>query len=364
MGISAGIIGLPNVGKSTVFNALTAGKAAAENYPFCTLDPNTGVVAVPDSRLDRLSAHLETKKVIPAFLELVDIAGLVRGASRGEGLGNQFLGHVRNVQALVHVVRCFESSDIVHVDGVVDPIRDIETINTELLLKDLETLEKAVERAARNAKSGEKQAKAVLDGLGKVRDAVGEGHSARSVSVDEVVRQELDALQLLTDKKVLYVANTDEQGIASGNEYVTALREYATQQGAECVTLCGKFEAEIAELPEEEREEFFSSLGIEEPGLPLLARAAYQLLDLETFFSYSPKENRAWTIRRGTTAAKAAGGIHSDFERGFICAEVFTLQDLEVHGSEQALRAAGKIRQEGRDYVVRDGDILYFRFNV
>jgi GTP-binding protein YchF len=363
MGISAGIVGLPNVGKSTIFNALCSGKAAAENYPFCTIDSNKGIVAVPDDRLKRITTFLETQKVVPAFLELVDIAGLVKGASKGEGLGNQFLGHIKNVNAIVQVVRCFENDDIVHVDGSVDPVRDVETVNLELILKDLETVERNIERMAKIAKSGEKEAKAQLALYEEVRDVLSEGKRVRTAFTDDSLLK-LRELHLLTAKDVLYVANIDEDAIEQDNSHVSALRDLAGAEGAQYMKLCGKIEAEIAELPEEDRTEFLESLGLTESGLSVLAHKIYRLLGLQTFFTSTPKESRAWTIKVGTTAAPAAGVIHTDFEKGFIKAEVFTLEDLEKYRTDPALRAAGKVRQEGHDYVVQDGDIIFFKFNV
>jgi len=366
MSLSAGIIGLPNVGKSTLFNALCAGKAAAENYPFCTIDPNHGVVAVPDDRLGRIAAHITTQKIVPAFLELIDIAGLVKGASTGAGLGNQFLGHIKDVDAVVQVVRCFEDGDVVHVDGSVDPIRDVSTVETELLLKDLETAEKGVERAEKMAKSGEKEHKEKLAVFEKVCDALGRGVGARALNLDGEERAAIAEMHLITAKPMLYVANVAESGLAPGAEspHLAALRGHAAKQGAACVPICAKIEAELNELPEAERLEFLASLGLSESGLSTLARAIYKLLGLISFFTFNEKELRAWDLRNGSTAPQAAGVIHSDFEKGFVKADVYTVQELERYTSEHALRTAGKIRSEGREYVVRDGEILFFKFTA
>jgi len=364
MGLSAGIVGLPNVGKSTIFNALTSAKAQVENYPFTTIDPNTGVVEVPDERLLRVTKLSPTQRVVPAFLELVDIAGLVKGASRGEGLGNQFLGHIKNVDAVVHVVRCFTDNNVVHVEGSVDPLRDIGVVATELLLADVGTVERALERAAKAAKSGDKELAEQCGVFEKVLDGLSRGIAARSVALGPGQVRLLAGLNLLTVKPVLYVANVDGQSVVSDNDAFAKVKAFAAAEGADAVKICGKIESEIAELPQAERAEFLSGIGLSESGLSLLAKAMYKLLGLETFFTATAKENRAWTIRKGMSAQKAAGTIHSDFEKGFVKAEVFTLEDLERHGSEAALRAAGKIRSEGRDYVVSDGDIIFFRFNV
>lgn len=364
MGISAGIIGMPNVGKSTIFNALCSGKAAVENYPFCTIDPNTGIVAIPDDRHNRITKILPTEKIVPAFLELVDIAGLVKGASKGEGLGNQFLGHIKNVNAIVHVVRCFDHDDITHVDGSIDPVRDVETINTELILKDLETVERGIERMEKVAKSGDREAKVSLVLFKNAHDELSKGNRIRSVFTDH---HDLDGLyeqHLLTAKEVLYVANIDEDAITEDNDYTTALQNLAESEGAQYMKLCGKIESEIAELPPQDRTDFLDSLGLSESGLHVLAHTIYRLLGLQTFFTATPKESRAWNIKTGTHAVEAASTIHTDFAKGFIKAEVYTLKDLEEYRSEAALRAAGKIRQEGRDYVVHEGDIIFFKFNV
>jgi ribosome-binding ATPase len=364
MALSAGIIGLPNVGKSTLFNALCSGKAAVENYPFCTIDPNHGVVAVPDDRLGRIAAHISTQKIVPAFLELIDIAGLVKGASQGAGLGNQFLGHIKDVDAVVQVVRCFEEGDVVHVDGTVDPLRDVSTVETELLLKDLETAEKGVERAGKIAKSGEKEHKEKLAIFEKVRDAISRGVPARAVQLDPDERSAIVEMHLITAKHILYVANVAESdmGPAATSPHLTALREYVAKSGATCVPICAKIEAELSELAEPERQEFLASLGLKESGLASLARAMYKLLGLISFFTFNEKELRAWNLRDGATAPQAAGVIHSDFEKGFVKADVYTVEELERYTTEHALRTAGRIRSEGREYVVKDGEILFFKF--
>jgi len=365
MALQAGIVGLPNVGKSTLFNALTAAGAESANYPFCTIEPNVGMVPVPDPRLQRIQAKIPTNKVIPAVVELVDIAGLVRGASKGEGLGNQFLGHIRAVDAILQVVRCFDDSEITHVDGEVNPLRDIDTIETELILSDLESIEKRHLKWSKQAKSGDKEAIANRDLFAKMLELLNDGKPIRAGDWSEDEQAAVIAAQVLTSKPILYVCNVGEDEIAEGdNDHVKAVREHAAQVGAGVVVISARVEAEIAELDEEDKADFLADVGLEEPGLNLLARATYQLLGLQTYFTAGVKEIRAWTIKDGFTAPQAAGVIHTDFERGFIRAEVYTLDDLEAFGTEAALKAAGKIRSEGKGYVMHDGDIVHFLFNV
>ncbi len=364
MALQAGIVGLPNVGKSTLFNALTSAGAAAANYPFCTIEPNTGVVEVPDPRLQRLARVIPTEKIIPAVVEIVDIAGLVRGASEGEGLGNQFLGHIRSVDAVLHVVRCFDDGDVVHVDGTVDAVRDIETIETELLLADLQAAEKRLDKWRKAAKGQDREAAIHRDVAEKLVAALAAGKPARAMvwATDEE-RASAQSAEMLSGKPILYVCNVDEPGLG-GNREVERVAALAKKIGAGCVVISAKIESEIAEMDPDDRPMFLAELGLPEPGLATLARATYQLLGLQTYFTAGPKEIRAWTIHRGTSAPEAAGVIHTDFERGFIRAEVYSLEDLERHGSEAALRSAGRLRVEGRTYVVEDGDVMHFRFNV
>ena len=364
MALQAGIVGLPNVGKSTLFNALTAAGADSANYPFCTIEPNVGVVPVPDPRLKRIEACIATKKVLPATVELVDIAGLVRGASKGEGLGNQFLGHIRTVDAVLQVVRCFDDEDITHVDGSIDPIRDIDTIETELILADLESCERRRDKFVKQARGGDKDAKVHAAVAEKMVDLLGEGKPIRAGEWEEHEWASVKDAQLITTKPVLYVCNVDEGGLGDDNAHVAAVRAYAEQHGAGVVVISAQVEAEISELDEEERAEFLADLGLDEPGLAKLARETYALLGLETYFTAGPKEIRAWTIKKGTKAPQAAGVIHTDFERGFIRAEAYGLEELEEYGSEAKLKEAGKLRVEGKAYTVQDGDILHFLFNV
>lgn len=372
MGFKCGIVGLPNVGKSTIFNALTAAGAASANYPFCTIDPNVGRVDVPDPRLAALDRHIKAQRIVPASMEFVDIAGLVRGAASGEGLGNQFLGHIRQTDAIAHVVRCFDSSDITHVEGSVDPLRDIEIIETELVLADIQTVENAQQRHQKLVKAGKKETPSILKMLDALFAHMQETRPARTFSLTEHVGDETtvlrayEELHLITAKKVLYVCNVDEDMAdgATDNEYTKRVKDKAAQEGALVTIICGKIEEELSQLELEEKLEMIRDLGMPEPGLNRLIRAGYDLLGLQTYFTAGEKEIRAWTIRTGDKAPAAAGKIHSDFERGFICAEVYAIPDLEAVGSRSKLKEQGKIRQEGRDYVVADGDVMEFRFNV
>jgi GTP-binding protein YchF len=363
MGIKCGIVGLPNVGKSTLFNALTKAQIAAENYPFCTIDPNVGVVGVPDLRLNELAAIAKPEKILPAAVEFVDIAGLVAGASKGEGLGNQFLAHIRETDAIAHVVRCFVDDDIVHVSGKVNPIADIDVIDTELCLADLVAVDKAVDRAGKAAKAGDKDANRRKDLLQKLSAHLNQGQSARSLPMSPEERAELRELHLLTLKPLMYVANVNESGF-TGNALLEAVRERAAQEGAVVVAVCAAIEAEIAQLADEDRADFLKDLGLAEPGLDRVIRGAYQLLGLQTYFTAGEKEVRAWTVRAGSTAPQAAGVIHTDFERGFIRAEVIHYADYIACKGEAGAKEAGKLRLEGKEYIVREGDVMHFRFNV
>ena len=362
--MEAGIVGLPNVGKSTLFNALTAAGIPSENYPFCTIEPNVGVVAVPDARLATINRYIETEKVVPAAWRLVDIAGLVKGASEGEGLGNKFLSHIRNVDAIIQVVRCFEDVDIAHVDGGIDPIRDVETIETELMLSDLQQVEGALDKARRQAKTGDKDAKARVATLEACRCCLGEGKAIRGLELDDAQRKMLKSFGLITAKQVLYVANVDENDVHGEGSLVQPLRQRAEAEGGVVVPVCAKLESELAELEQADQMELLEAVGLKEPALAALARQAYRLLGLQSFFTAGPKEIRAWTIPIGATGPQAAGVIHTDFERGFIRVEVYSVADLEQYKSEHAIKQAGKMRVEGKQYIMRDSDVCHFLFNV
>jgi GTP-binding protein YchF len=364
--MKAGIVGLPNVGKSTLFNCLSNAKAQSANFPFCTIEPNIGVVNVPDSRLERLESLVQPEKVVPATVEIVDIAGLVRGASKGEGLGNQFLSNIRETDAILHVLRCFDNDNIVHVDGSVDPIRDKETIDLELQLKDLETVEKRLEKVSRAARTGNKEAIKEKEVLDKLQQGLAVATSVRALSISDDDRLAyVKTMQLLTDKPVLYVCNVDESSAVNGNAYVDQVRQVAEAEQADVLVLAVSTEADINELDTyEERQLFLDDMGLTEPGAAKLIRAAYAMLNLHTYFTAGQKEVRAWTVLQGSTAPQAAGVIHTDFEKGFIRAEVISYTDYDSYASEAKVKEAGKMRVEGKDYVVKDGDVMHFRFNV
>jgi GTP-binding protein YchF len=363
--MKAGIVGLPNVGKSTLFNCLSNAKAQSANFPFCTIEPNLGVVNVPDTRLEKLEELVDPEKVVPATVEIVDIAGLVKGASKGEGLGNQFLANIRETDAILHVLRCFDNDNIIHVDNSIDPVRDKETIDIELQLKDLETVQKRLERVKRTAKTGNKEAQAELVVLLKVEETLLQGTSVRALKFSEKEIEFVQSLQFITSKPVLYVCNVDENSAVSGNEYVDKVKEAVADENAEVIVLAVGTEADITELEDyEERKMFLEDIGLEEAGVSRLIRSAYKLLNLQTYFTAGVKEVRAWTIPIGSTAPQAAGVIHTDFEKGFIRAETISYEDYVTFGSEAKVKEAGKMRVEGKDYIVKDGDVMHFRFNV
>ncbi len=363
--MKAGIVGLPNVGKSTLFNCLSNAKAQSANFPFCTIEPNIGVVNVPDTRLEKLEELVNPEKVLPATVEIVDIAGLVKGASKGEGLGNQFLANIRETDAILHVLRCFDNDNIIHVDNSIDPVRDKETIDIELQLKDLETVQKRLERVKRTAKTGNKEAQIELEILLKVEATLLESKSVRSLEFSEKELELVQSLQFITAKPVLYVCNVDENSAVSGNAYVDKVKEAVAHENAEVIVLAVGTEADITELEDyEERQMFLADIGLEEAGVSRLIRSAYKLLNLQTYFTAGVKEVRAWTVFVGATAPQAAGVIHTDFEKGFIRAETISYSDYEKYGSEAKVKEAGRMRVEGKDYVVQDGDVMHFRFNV
>ena len=362
--MECGIVGLPNVGKSTLFNALTAAGIEAANYPFCTIEPNVGVVSIPDHRLDVIQGFIKTQKVIPAAMRLVDIAGIVKGASEGAGLGNKFLSHIREVDAILHVVRCFEDGDVLHVDGGVDPVRDIGTIETELMLADLQSIDGMLEKARRTAKSGDKEAIAKVELLDRCRACLDDGRPIRSLDPTPEETVMLRSLGMITAKRVLFVANVDENDPQGNGPLVQKVRAYAKENGGSVVVVCAKIESELAERPEADKKEMLAGLGMAEPALANVARAAYELLGLQSYFTAGEKEVRAWTIHKGFTAPQAAGVIHTDFERGFIRAEVYTVKDLQELKNEKSIREAGRMRAEGKSYVMQDGDVCHFLFNV